>query len=64
MPAATLAAAPPLDPPGTLVVVDRILHVAEGAVLVAAAHGELVAIGAAQDHGIGSEQTLNHRGAV
>jgi hypothetical protein len=45
-------------------VVQRVLHGAKGAVLVAAAHGELVAVGAADDHRVGGEQAFHHGGAV
>ena len=50
-PAATAAALPPLDPPGTLVVVPRVLHRAEAGVLVRRAHGELVHVGLAEQRG-------------
>ena len=51
MPAATAAADPPDDPPGTRVFVARIAHRMERRILGRRAHGELVAVKLAQHDG-------------
>ena len=53
VPCATTAADPPLDPPGTRSERHRIAHRPERRVLVRRSHGELVAIGLADDHAAG-----------
>ena len=50
-PAATAAALPPLEPPGTRLAVPRVLDRAEARVLVGRAHGELVLVGLARAPG-------------
>ena len=63
MPCATTAAEPPLEPPGTRSSATGIAHRAEGRVLGRRAHGELVAVGLAQDHAAGALEP-DHGGGV
>ena len=51
--AATAAAEPPDEPPGTRAASQGLLHRAEGRVLVGRAHRELVAVELAQRHRAG-----------
>ena len=58
--AATAAAEPPELPPGTARDVPRVLHRAEGRVLVRRAHRELVHVGLAEEHRAGAIELLDH----
>ena len=51
-PAATAAAEPPLEPPGTRGQVPRVARGLEGRVLGGGAHGELVEVGLAEHHDV------------
>ena len=63
MPAATQAAAPPLEPPGVRRG-PRVARELKGRVLGRAAHGELVHVRAAEQHGVGGLELGDDRGVV
>jgi hypothetical protein len=50
--AATQAAEPPEDPPGTQVQIPGVAHRAEGAVFIGTSHGEFIHVEFADDHRI------------
>ena len=60
--AATAAAEPPDEPPGTRCAVPGVAHRAVGRVLVGRAHREFVAVELAQRHGAGRGQPRHHGG--
>ena len=67
--AATAAAEPPDEPPGTRLALELlrppgIEHRTEGAGLVGRAHGEFVHVGLAQHHRAGVPQILGHGGFI
>ena len=62
--AATQAAEPPLEPPGMRARSQGLCVGEEGRVLVRPAHGELVHVGPADQHGVGRLQPGDDRGVV
>ena len=64
MRAATAAAEPPDEPPGTARVIPGVLHRAEEAGFVGGAHGELVHVGLAQADHAGGLELADHMRVV